>query len=92
MSRFKFNLSALLLFSGACGIWLWLIIAVSTGPGIANIPIRHVIPVGVLCGVTIAIHTLVRNNHNAWTLSAFLAGLITSGILLIVASLNFVFT
>jgi hypothetical protein len=87
MREWQFSLSSLLLIAAAVPIWLWLIVFLPQGPGWGVNPIGFIVAPLVLCGVTAAIHRMLRQHRNGWAISALLAGLIVTSILLFVASL-----
>jgi hypothetical protein len=84
MARPQITLSTFLLLAAALPIWILLAVAVPASTGWGGNPLRFVAAPLVLCGVTVAIHRLVRNCPNPWSISALLAGVIIWGALLAV--------
>ena len=86
MREWQFSLSSLLLIAAAVPIWLLLIVFLPQSPGWGGNPIGFIVAPLVLCGVAAAIHRLLRQHRNGLAISALLAGLIVTSILLFVAS------
>jgi hypothetical protein len=70
----RFNIVGVSLVALAVPFWVLICVeaAMSTGFGAGNA--RYFIPPFVLCGLTLAIHRLVRPLKNSWPLSILFAG------------------
>ena len=60
-------------------------VAIPQSTGMGGSPSRFFVAPFVLAGITAAIHRLLRNYRNAWSLSALLAAVIALGSLSLVA-------
>jgi cytochrome c oxidase assembly factor CtaG len=69
----------------AAPFWLFLAITVPQGTGWGGSPVRYVTAPLVLCGIAAAVRHLFRNRQHAWTLSALIAGVAATAVLLGVA-------
>jgi hypothetical protein len=83
MPSIRYSLMDLLLVAMAIPIWLHLTLILSQGRRWGSSPLRYIMAPLVLCGMTFAIHHLLRGRKNAWSLSALLA----AGIALVSLSL-----
>lgn len=75
MTNPRFELAGLLMVLLATPIWILIAVEAYLSPGFGSGPGRYVVAPFVLCGMTAAIHYLVRPLRNAWPLSALLAGI-----------------
>ena len=82
MTNARFNLGGLLILLLAAPIWMLIAFEASLSTGFGDGPGRYVIPQLVLCGLTVAIHRLLRNQSNAWPLSVLIAGVSALAVLL----------
>ena len=84
MRKSQITLTSLLLLSGALPIWIYLAVQFfGSRPfwGLKGFSDPLVAAPIVLCGLTLAIHQLLRNRQNAWLISVCLAGMVTMAVL-----------
>lgn len=74
MSNSRFNLAGLLIGLLAAPVWILIAIEVPLHNGFGGSSRRYAVAPIVLCGMTAAIHRLLRPRKNAWPLSALIAG------------------
>ena len=86
MANSQFNFVGVLLVVLAIPAWAFLVVTVPNSVGWGSDPVRFVMAPIVLCGITAAIHRLLRRFKDAWPLSALIAGL---GVLAILAWMAF---
>ena len=82
MTNPRFNLIGLSLVLLAIPVWILVTIEIRLREGAQASQSRFLIAPFVLCGITAAIHRLLRSRANAWPLSALIAGL---GVLAVLA-------
>ncbi len=82
MTNVRLKLTGLSLMLLAMPIWILVTIEIRLREGPAANPPGYLISPFVLCGMTAAIHHLLRSRANAWPLSALIAGL---GVLAVLA-------
>lgn len=82
MTNSRFSLIGLSLMLLAIPIWILVTIEIRLSEGAQASQPRFLIAPFLLCGVTAAIHRLLRSRANAWPLSALIAGL---GVLAVLA-------
>lgn len=74
MSNSRLNLVGVVILLLAAPVWLLILWEASLSTGFGDGSARYVVPPFVLCGLTIAIHRLLRPRRNAWPLSALISG------------------
>jgi hypothetical protein len=74
MTNLRSNLTGIAIALLAAAVWVLVVIEVFLRSDSGRSFDRYVIGPLVLCGLTVAIHRLLRPRKHAWSLSALIAG------------------
>lgn len=87
MPLFRFSLADLLLVMGAAPLWIWLMVKLPSSTDWGANPFRYLIPPFVLSGLMVVFYLGMLPWRHAWSAAMLIAGLVSTGVLMLVAAL-----